>query len=237
MPDSIRLDAVSFGHADQPVLESVGMSVGAGGMVVVTGPSGSGKSTLLEICAALLRPHRGTVSWDGQDMWKLTEQERLALRWRTGYVFQSQALISNLTAFENIALPLRYHTGLGQAEIRERVEERLAALDIRQVAARRPEQLSVQQARLTALARATVMEPEVLFLDEPTAGVDPVTTHRIVHEIERVHREGRAIVIMASHSVRVARRFACPVAVLGGAKLAFLEHTGRFTADIEPFSE
>ncbi|MBD3391171.1 MAG: ATP-binding cassette domain-containing protein, partial [Chitinivibrionales bacterium] len=197
-----------------------------GEMVAVTGHSGNGLSTLLELCAGLAEPLAGRVLWQGEDLWRTSPARRSMLRRRVGHVFQRHALISNLTAFENIALPLRYHTEMTNWEIAERVEEQLRAAGIPHVRDRRPEQLSTDQARWVAIARALVVEPELLFLDEPSAGVDPVTAHTIVRKIHDIRRAGGATIVMASRRVRVVREMQCRIVVLENRSLSPLTHLG-----------
>ena len=139
-------------------------------------------------------------------------------------MFQNHALISNLTVFDNIALPLRYHTDLSRWEIREKVEENLQRLGIGDAGTRRPEELSMEQMRWAALGRALIMEPELLFLDGPTTGIDPVAGQRILRIILDERRRRAMTVVIVSHSMQVARTMACPVAVLEKGKVSILEH-------------
>jgi len=218
---------VTFGFGAVRLLDNTGLAVPEGSILMVTGPSGSGKSVLLEICAGLVRPPQGVVLWGDTDLWKISPVRRLSMRRRVGFVFQNHALISNLTVFDNIALPLRYHTGLSEWEIREKVEESLQKLGIECLAAKRPEELSMEQMRWTAVARALIMEPELLFLDGPTTGIDPIAGQRILRLILDERRRRTMTVLIVSHSMQVARTMGCPVAVLENGKISMMDTAGE----------
>jgi phospholipid/cholesterol/gamma-HCH transport system ATP-binding protein len=227
MPDRVQLEDVSFGYRTRALLNNVSVAVPHGGMLVITGRSGNGKSTLLETCAGLVEPLGGRVLWNGRDMWSLSPRRRASMRARVGHMFQRPALISNFTVFENIALPLRYHSDFGEWEIRDRVNGWMEKFGIAHLHGLRPEQLSSDQARWAAFARALVVEPEMLFLDEPTAGADPVTAHTIVRTIGEERRRQGTTVILVTHSVRLVRSMQCPVTVLEDGRLSFLRHLGE----------
>jgi ABC-type transporter Mla maintaining outer membrane lipid asymmetry ATPase subunit MlaF len=219
MPDVIRVDNIACVRGDVELFCGVSFGVGRGSSLIISGPSGSGKSSLLEICAGLAQPAAGVVRWFGRPTSGLSRAEMLSFRKASGYVFQRHALISSMTVEQNIALPLRYHYGIDNHDVADRCKKQCAAFGIEPVARRRPEELSHAQSRLAALARALILEPDVLFLDEPTAGLDPVTANMVVRKIINYQKARAASVIMVCHTIHIIRQMRCPVAVLDGNTL------------------
>ncbi len=171
MADALRVDGVRFSFPGLPLLKGVSFAVPPGGLFAITGRSGCGKTTLLEICASLRRPLGGSVFWDGVDIAAFTHDSLMRARQGVGYVFQKHALIHNFTVFDNIALPLRYHRHLAERDVQAAVHACMEELGLFNVDKRFPNELSAAQSRCAAIARAVVMGPSLLFLDEPTAGV------------------------------------------------------------------
>jgi phospholipid/cholesterol/gamma-HCH transport system ATP-binding protein len=229
MRKRISLESVVYQAGTAKLLDDVNFSIEAGAIIMITGPGGSGKSTFLEICASLKKPSRGTILWNGQDVLKMSPARRLAARKSTGFLFQTNALISNLSVSEHLALPLRYHTQMSAWEISEKTRERMSILGIENIAGRRPEELSSEESRRAALARALIMEPEMLFLDSPTAGVDPVAGNFLLQLILTERRRRTMTVIIASHSLSVAKTMECPVLLLDKGNLApFKSETEKY---------
>lgn len=220
MPSRLVLEDVVYAYGDTMVLTGVNLTVDHGQTVVISGTSGSGKSTLLEVCAGLLRPNHGRVMLDGEDVWRMSPGELVGARQRIGFVFQHHGLISNRTAFENIALPLRYHRNPPFAEVKLAVSEHMERLGIYHLRHHRPEQLSLGQARQVAIARALILQPDLLFLDEPASGLDPVTAHTIIHLILTMRRNSRLTVVMVSHIIHIVRQMRSPVLVLRDGALS-----------------
>jgi phospholipid/cholesterol/gamma-HCH transport system ATP-binding protein len=225
MREIIKLEGVVHSPGGAILLNGINLTVKDGDVLMITGSGGSGKSTLLEICAGLIKPSLGTVFWNGYDIWKMSPAQRLSARKSTGFLFQNNALISNLTVADNISLPLRYHTGLNTWEASEKALERMNAMGLADVAGKRPEELSSEQSRWAALARALIIEPEILFLDAPTAGIDPVAGQKILHLLLAETKRRTMTIIVVSHSLSVARTLGCPVAVLNEGKLSTSDGT------------
>jgi putative ABC transport system ATP-binding protein len=202
-------------------LDGASVSVRAGEVVAVTGPSGSGKSTLLHCAAGILLPDSGEVVFDGRRVDTLGEAERSRLR-RTsfGFVFQFGQLVPELTAAENIALPMM----LGGAKRRRALAEArrwLAALDLREVAQKRPGELSGGEGQRVAVARALVHRPRVVFADEPTGSLDSLAGEHVMNLLVVAAREEGTTVILVTHEPRVAAYADREVIVRDGRVTAF----------------
>jgi putative ABC transport system ATP-binding protein len=185
-------------------LRGVTLGVDEGEIVAVTGPSGCGKSTLLLCLAGILRPDAGEVGYRGRRIDGWTEAERARLR-RTeiGVLFQFGQLVAELSAAENIALPLLL-AGARRREARTAALHWLERLGIGHLADNRPGDMSGGEQQRTALARALITEPRVLFADEPTGALDSLAGERVLGQLVRVAREQRTTVVLVTHDARVA---------------------------------
>jgi ABC-type methionine transport system ATPase subunit len=192
------------------------------------GTSGSGKSTLLEICAGLHMPSTGRVVWDGKDIRELSQAALVAERRKMGFVFQQHGLISNLTVFENIALPLRYHTSLQDQALHAMIEQHCKKFGIEDFRDRLPETLSVGQARLVAIARALIMRPECLFLDEPINGLDPVIADTIITILLKLSNQRNLTFFVVSHTISFIEQLQGPVLFLDKGTLVPYENLEQF---------
>jgi phospholipid/cholesterol/gamma-HCH transport system ATP-binding protein len=226
MGDRLRFENVTFFCGNRRLFDGLDFSVGRGEAVVVTGRSGDGKSALLEMAAGLISPASGRVLWDGHDVAHMSSDEISAKRNRIGFVFQHNALISNFTVLENVALPLRYHFGLPDAEIRQRVGQMLQRQGLAQLASRRPEELAEGEARMVALARALILEPDLLLLDEPDSGIDQVFAGLALRAIHMQRERAGVAILITSHIMHNIRQMQCPVAVIANGRLSFLKHFG-----------
>ncbi len=182
----ITLDRVRFGYDRTRVLDGVTLDLPLGDNVVITGRNGAGKSTLLYVAAGLLRPDFGTLLLGGQRVDSMLPSERFRRGHRVGFVFQEGGLLANLSARDNVALPLRYHAdvlGLEEADIAARVRTALDRVGVTAGDARQlPAHLSVGNRKRVALARALAVRPRYFFFDDPDVGLDPDTA-RLIHEI------------------------------------------------------
>jgi phospholipid/cholesterol/gamma-HCH transport system ATP-binding protein len=219
--------------AGAPLLKGVSFELGAGEALIIAGRSGCGKSVLLELCAGLIRLQNGEIFWEGKCLSGLTREELADARRRTGIVFQKHALIHNFTIFDNIALPLRYHTSMSERDIRICVQRCMDELVLFDVDRKFPNELSLSQTKSASLARALIMEPGILFADEPTAGADPFTETCITNFINHIRSEKKTAVIMTCNEVRTMRGMRCPIKVLDDGKLLGL-HEGATTDDFRP---
>lgn len=204
----------------RPVLRDINLSVPRGCLYGLIGPGASGKSVLLKCLAGLVRPERGEVVVLGQNVAQLSEVGLGALRQRMGMLFQNNALFDFMTVGENIGFPLRQR-GVAEAEIHERVQERLASVGLSGFEDRLPARLSGGQKKRVGVARATVAAAELVLYDEPAAGLDPVTSQRIFDLLRAEQRAAGATVVMVSSDLDRLLPVTDRLGVLLDGKLAF----------------
>lgn len=189
------------GYGDHAVLEDVNIAVKRGEIAALLGGSGSGKSTLLKTIVGLLRPLQGRVKLLGEDLYQLEPPARAALLRRTGMLYQYGALFGSRTIYDNISMPLRQHTDLSEPIMREMVRQRLALMGLKGVEFRLPADVSGGQRKRVALARATIMDPEVVFADEPSAGLDPVVAAGLDALLRQMQRLFGATMLVVTHEL------------------------------------
>jgi len=203
----------SFG--DNEVLRGVNLTVEAGTTVVILGGSGSGKSVLLKHMIGLLHPDSGTVCVDGEDVGHLSHRELDLFRRKFGMVFQNSALFDSMTVFDNVAFPLVEHReGRTDEQIRETVEAKLGLVGLENAAHLFPAELSGGMRKRVALARAVARDPKIVLYDEPTTGLDPITTDSVNDMIEDARQKLGVTSVVISHDIGSALRIADRVAVL-----------------------
>ena len=202
----------SFGG--RKVLDAVSLAVRPGESLVVLGKSGTGKSVLLKHVIGLLRPDEGKLFVDGVDFWGAAAAERNSIRRRFGMSFQEGALFDSLSVGENIGFGLKRHTRWTREKIAARVAECLDLVRLPGLEAKRPSELSGGMRRRVGFARAIALGPEILLFDEPTTGLDPVTTDDLVRVIEGLRRTLKPAMITITHDLRVAFKIADRVALL-----------------------
>ncbi|MFE4688763.1 ABC transporter ATP-binding protein [Streptomyces sp. NPDC056749] len=191
-------------YGSTPALDRASFSVHPGEVVAVMGPSGSGKSTLLHCLAGIVTPDSGTVSYGGRELSAMSDAERSALR-RTdfGFVFQFGQLVPELTCVENVALPLRLN-GVKRKEAERTALEWMERLEVDNVAAQRPGEVSGGQGQRVAVARALVATPKVVFADEPTGALDSLNGERVMELLTESARTAGTAVVLVTHEARVA---------------------------------
>jgi phospholipid/cholesterol/gamma-HCH transport system ATP-binding protein len=210
---------VHYGIATRPIFQGLDIKVRKGRITAVMGPSGTGKTTLLRLITGQIAPSRGNVVVWGNDLSTLGRSEIYALRKRMGMLFQNGALLTDLDVFENVAFPLREHTDLPEPLIRALVLTKLHSVGLRGAAWLMPSELSGGMARRVALARAIVMDPEVLIYDEPFVGLDPISMGVIVRLIRQMN-EGLGITsIVVSHDVNELASIAHDSYLMSGGKV------------------
>ncbi len=218
----VQLDHI-FLEFEHPILQDVSFEGLEGETIVIAGESGTGKSTILKLLLRLLVPDRGEVYIDGEEITKLNFSDALKVRQKMGMVFQGAALFDSLTVHENIAYPLREHTGLTDEEIEVRVREKLnfVDLDADRVMDQMPSDLSGGMRKRVGIARGMANNPKIMLYDEPTSGLDPLTTATITHLIIKLQRELGVTSIVVTHDIRSAFRMASKIAVLADRKICF----------------
>jgi phospholipid/cholesterol/gamma-HCH transport system ATP-binding protein len=218
---SIELVGVRKAFGSNVILKDVSLHVSPGETLAVIGFSGTGKSVMLKTIVRLLEADAGTVTVDGSNVAELSRDDLYALRRRVGYVFQFAALFDSMTVFDNIALGLR-RAKMPEPEIVERVAESLRLVELEEFAARLPAQLSGGQRKRVGLARAIATRPRYLLYDEPTTGLDPVTTAVIDALILKTARELGVAGLVVTHDMRSAYRVADRIAMLYEGTIRFV---------------
>jgi len=197
----VEIENLSFAHEKRLIFEGVNIAVKRGKITAVMGPSGSANTTLLHLIGALLAPHAGIVRVDGHDIHRLSHRELYKVRRKMGLLFQSSALFTHLSVFDNVAFPLREHMNLNDAMVRDIVLMKLEAVGLRGAAHLMPAELSGGMARRVALARAIMLDPELIMYDEPFTGQDPISMGVLLRLIKRLNQLLHTTTIIVSHDV------------------------------------
>lgn len=224
-PAKIRIHDLRKSFGPKQVLDGVDVDVAAGEALVIIGGSGTGKSVLLKHIIGLLKPDSGTVRVDGEAVETLSNREITEFRRKFGMSFQEGALFDSMTVFQNVAFPLQRLTRLSRGEIRDRVEECLSMVRLEGVGDRMPSQLSGGMRRRVGFARAVAHRPEILLFDEPTTGLDPVTTALIDEVIIDLSGRLECTTVTITHDMASAFRI--------GDRIAMLDR-GKIIADAPP---
>lgn len=221
----IDIRGLSFFRGDRAIFDDVNISIPRGKVTAIMGPSGTGKTTLLKLIGGQLRPERGQILLEGTDIPKLGRRELFEARERMGMLFQSGALFTDMTVFENVAFPLRVHTELPDDMIRDVVLMKLQAVGLRGARDLMPSELSGGMARRVALARAIALDPDIVMYDEPFTGQDPIAMGVLVNLIRRLNQALGHTSIIVSHDIKET---------LGIADYIYLLSDGRVIAQGSP---
>ena len=230
----VELDAVEFAYAQRPILKGVRMRFPRGAVVAIMGGSGCGKTTLLRLIGGQLRASKGAVRVAGRDVARLSHEALYRLRRRMGMLFQFGALFTDLTVFDNVAFPIREHTGLSEAMIRDLVLMKLQAVGLRGAAQLRPAELSGGMARRVALARAVALDPMLIMYDEPFTGLDPISLGVIANLIRRLNDALGATSVLVTHDVEASLRIVDYVYILDGGVIVAEGTPEQIRASAEP---
>ena len=203
----------SFG--DREVLKGISFDIPQGQILFVLGTSGTGKSVLLKNIVGLMTPTSGEIWIDGDEVSRFGEEQYFSVRKKCGMVFQHPALFDSLSVFENVAFGLRKHfPELSESEVSARVEECLALVHLQGISLKRPQQISYGMQKRVSLARTVAVNPRILLFDEPTTGLDPVTTHAINKLILELSRKLKTTSVVVSHDMQCALDIADHIIVL-----------------------
>lgn len=202
----------SFGS--RKILKGLSFSVATGEILFILGTSGTGKSVLLKTLVGLLKPDQGEVWIDKRETSKLNELEYLEIRKFCGMVFQQPALFDSLTVFENVAFGLRKHYRWPEAQVKEKVKKALALVNLNGIEDKLPAQISYGMQKRVSLARTVALEPKILLFDEPTTGLDPITTNAINRLILDLSKKLKTTSIVVSHDMQCALEIADRILVL-----------------------
>ena len=200
MEPAIELKGVKFSREGYFLLNETSMVFPKGKTTIIMGASGSGRSTLLKVAAGLIQPDEGAVFMAGKDFDKMSEKEVLKFRGTSGFVFQDSALWANLSAYQNIALPLQFHNKkMTPYEADQKIRQLIKEFDFRDNLQLRPVSLSAGERKVISFIRALVLDPDILYMDEPSGFIDNTTAEKILRILKRLKAGGKTL-IMATHS-------------------------------------
>ena len=215
----IQVRGLKKSFRNQAVLRGIDLEVATGAITVIIGRSGGGKSVLLKHIIGLLRPDEGAVMVDGHDVTRLRGAALDRVRSRYGVVFQGGALFDSMTCGENVAFPLREKLRVSRREVTARVEAALKQVGLEGVGGKFPAEISGGMRKRVAIARALVTEPEIIFFDEPTTGLDPILVNTIHRLIRELHGRHRFTALIVSHEIPEIFEIADRVAMLGEGRI------------------
>lgn len=200
-PTLVEIRDLHFARGRKPIFRGLDMDLPRGKITTIMGPSGTGKTTLLKMIGAQLKPKQGSISVNGVNVHKLSRKQLYDLRTQMGMLFQSGALLTDLSVFDNVAFPLREHTDLPESLIRHLVLMRLHAVGLRGARDLSPAELSGGMARRVALARALILDPMMIMYDEPFTGQDPISMGVLIELIHSVNEALGLTSIIVSHDL------------------------------------
>jgi phospholipid/cholesterol/gamma-HCH transport system ATP-binding protein len=218
--DIVQFRDVHYSVGGRSIFSGLNLTIPRGRITAIMGPSGTGKTTLLRLLTGQIKPDRGEILFDGVNVVTLPQRELYKLRLRMGMLFQNGALLTDMSVFENVAFPLREHTKLPESLIRTLVLTKLQAVGLRGAAQLQPSELSGGMARRVALARAMVMDPDMLIYDEPFTGLDPISMGMIVRLVRQMNSALGITSIVVSHDVQELSELADTSYLLSGGKVA-----------------
>ncbi|HAU1167456.1 TPA: ATP-binding cassette domain-containing protein [Legionella pneumophila] len=235
MPDNwVEIKNLFFSLDDRCIFDGIDMVVKQGKITAIMGPSGSGKTTLLRLIGAQLRPDSGQIYVNGQNIHQLSRKSLYETRRNMGLLFQSSALFTHLSVFENVAFPLREHTELNASMIRNIVLMKLEAVGLRGAAHLMPAQLSGGMCRRVALARTIALDPVLMMYDEPFTCQDPISMGVLVRLIQRLNQLLHTTTIIVSHDVEETCSIADYIYLISGGKIIGQGTPDELKRSIEP---
>ncbi len=225
MPEALyQIRGLTKRYGTRTVLEDLDFDIYRGECLVILGRSGSGKSVTLRQLNGLEKPEAGSVELDGTDLTRLSERELFPIRRRIAMLFQGGALFDSMNVFDNVAFPLREHTEKPEAEIAETVRHKLSQVRLKDkdVEPKMPSDLSGGMKKRVALARSLALDPEVVLFDEPTTGLDPITSATIGKLMGSIQKDLGVTSVVVTHDIPLARRVGDRIALLADGRFCFL---------------
>ncbi len=218
---------------DKVVLNGLSFQLEKGEILGLFGGSGTGKSVVLRSIIGLEKPDGGKILFENRDIMVSSERQLLKIRTKIGYVFQNGALFDSLTIEENLAYPLEEHTNLNETEIQNKVNEMLALVDLKNSNKLLPNELSGGMQKRAGLARAIILEPEIILFDEPTAGLDPINTKRLLGNIQKLKEKG-ITGIFVTHDIPSAFEIVDRIAILYNGQIYIIDSVENIKKSQDP---
>lgn len=216
------------------ILNGLSLKIREGEIIFILGTSGTGKSVLLKNLVGLLTPDEGEIWIDKEEVSKFTEDQYLPIRKKCGMVFQHPALFDSLTVFENVAYGLRRHYNFDEETVQQKVEKSLKLVHLKGIESKRPGQISYGMQKRVSLARTVALEPRILLFDEPTTGLDPITTTAVNQLIFDLSRELKTTSLVVSHDMNCALSIADRIVVLDKGNIVALGSPSELMASDHP---
>ena len=230
----IKIKNVSKYFGAKAALKNINLEIHDGETLAIIGGSGSGKSTLLRLMIGLIQPTEGEIWIGNEEISKMTEEEITKIRLKMGMVFQYSALFDSMTVGDNVAFGLVEHTNLDKAEIQKIVREKLKQVGLEGVENLMPNELSGGMKKRVSLARAIAFEPEIIFYDEPSSGLDPIMTNKIDELIVNTQRALKVISVVVTHDMVSACRIADRIAMIYNGELIAVDNVENFKKIDDP---
>jgi phospholipid/cholesterol/gamma-HCH transport system ATP-binding protein len=234
-PHTMEVRGVHKTFGSFKVLQGLDLQFADDAITTVLGPSGTGKSVLIKHLVGLLEPDAGEVMVFGQDIWRLSENERYDIRKRMGVLFQDGALFGSMNIFDNTAFPLRKHTDKSEEEIREIVMARCTEVGLERSLHKFPNEVSGGMRKRAGFARAMVLNPDIVFFDEPDSGLDPVRTSLLNDLILQMHAEHGGTYLLVTHDIRTARKVSDYVGLIWKGKVVHYGEAEEAFNSADPF--
>lgn len=215
----VDIDQLTFYRGEHCIFDNISLTIPTGKVTTIMGPSGSGKTTLLKLISGQLNPDAGQIMFDGDAIPQLSIKQLYRVRRKMGMLFQSGALFTNLNVYDNVAFPLREHTRLNEAMIRDLVLMKLEAVGLRGAAHLKTSELSGGMSRRVAVARTIALDPKMLMYDEPFAGQDPITMGVLAKLVKLLNDALGLTSVLVSHDVKEAAQISDHLYLLAGGKV------------------
>ncbi|ASQ89987.1 ABC transporter ATP-binding protein [Prosthecochloris sp. GSB1] len=231
----IELQEITLRYGDRQILDKVSLTIEDNKIKAVLGPSGVGKSTILKLILGLIKPNYGKIFIDGVDITPLKESQLYPIRRKMGIVFQGNALFDSLTISENLGFFLRENLKLSESEVEKRVRDQIAFAGLEGYEDSLPESLSGGMKKRVAIGRALIFNPAMILFDEPTAGLDPVSSKKILGLISQLRRKSGLGAVLVTHIIDDVFQVADSVAVLYKGQIIFDDDTAKLHESDHPF--
>lgn len=233
----VRIRGLTTVLNGKTVFDALDLDIPRGKVTAIMGPSGTGKTTLLKHITGQMHGDAGQILVDGQDVFRLSREKLFAMREKIGYLFQNSALLTDFDVFENVAFPLRQHTDLPEALIRNLVLLKLQAVGLRGAAGLMPSELSGGMARRVALARAIVFDPQMILYDEPFVGLDPIALNQVLRLIRTLNQTLGITSVLVAHELEAIKQVADHICLIANGKVVAQGDPRTIAEDGSPWTQ